>query len=157
MEKIFLFWSKKETLLVKDDASMHRLDVIKNKINHWETFISMIPGGLTRYLQPLDVSINKPFKDELRKKYTDYWMETKNSNAKVSQNYLINWVWEVWYSKRISSNMIRKSFKEAGITLNLNGNEDEMFVANNKLLGNDQEMVYEDEQPINPNELIKEK
>ena len=117
----------------------------------------MIPGGLTRYLQPLDVSINKPFKDELRKKYTDYWMETKNSNAKVSQNYLINWVWEVWYSKRISSNMIRKSFKAAGITLNLNGSEDEMFVANNKLLGNDQEMVYEDEQPINPNELIKEK
>ena len=128
MEKIFLFWSKKETLLVKDDASMHRLDVIKNKINHWETFISMIPGGLTRYLQPLDVSINKPFKDELRKKYTDYWMETKNSNAKVSQNYLINWVWEVWYSKRISSNMIRKSFKAAGITLNLNGSEDECLL-----------------------------
>ena len=50
----------------------------------------MIPGGLTKYLQPLDVSINKPFKDELRKKYTDYWIETKNSNAKVSQNDLIN-------------------------------------------------------------------
>ena len=32
----------------------------------------MIPGGLTRYLQLLDVSINKPFKNELRKNYTDY-------------------------------------------------------------------------------------
>ena len=84
-------------------------------------------------------------------------METKNSNSKVSQNDLINWVWEVWYSKSISSNMIRKSFKAAGITLNLDGSEDEMLVINNKLLGNDQEMVYEDEQPIDPNELIEEK
>ena len=119
-----------------------------------EKHISMIPGGLTRYLQPLN--INKPFKDELRNKYTDYWMQTKNSNAKVSQNDLINRVWEVWYSISISSNMIRKSFKAAGITLNLDGSEDEMFVANSKLLGNDQEMVYEDEQPIDPEELIDE-
>ena len=73
----------------------------------------MIPEGLTRYLQSLNLSINKTFKDELRKKYTDYLMETKKSNAKVSQNDLINWVWEVWYSKSISSNKIRKSFKEA--------------------------------------------
>ena len=50
-------------MLVMDDASMHKLDVIKQRINDWETSISMIPGGLTRYLQPLDVSINKPFKD----------------------------------------------------------------------------------------------
>ena len=53
--------------------------------------------------------------------------------------------------------MIRKLFKAAGITLKLNGSEDEMLVANNKLLGNDQEIVYEDEQPIDPNELIEEK
>ena len=53
--------------------------------------------------------------------------------------------------------MIRKSFKAAGITLNLDGSEDEIFVANSKLRGNDQEMVYEDEQPIDPEELIEEK
>ena len=32
-----------------------------------------------------------------------------------------------------------------------------MFVANSKLLGNDQEMVYEDEQLIDPKELIEKK
>ena len=32
-----------------------------------------------------------------------------------------------------------------------------MFVANNKLFGNYQEMVHEVEQPIDPNELIEEK
>ena len=53
--------------------------------------------------------------------------------------------------------MIRKSFKAAGITLNLDGSENEMFVANNKLRGNDQEMVHEVEQPIDLNELIEEK
>ena len=91
-------------MLVMDGASMHKLDVMKQRINDWETSISIIPGGLTRYLQLLDVSINRPFKDELRNKYTDYWMQTK-----ISQHDLVNWVWEVCYSKNISSNMIRKS------------------------------------------------
>ena len=53
--------------------------------------------------------------------------------------------------------MIRKSFNAAGIILNLDCSEDEMFVANSKLLGNDQEMAHEDEQPIDPEELIEEK
>ena len=51
-------------------------------------------------------------------------MESKNSNAKVSQHDLINWVWEILHSKSISSNRIRKSFKAAEITLNLDGSED---------------------------------
>ena len=53
--------------------------------------------------------------------------------------------------------MIRKSFKAAGIILNLNSSEDEMFVTKNKLQGNNQEMVHEVEQPIDHNELIEEK
>ena len=32
----------------------------------------MIPGGLTRYLQPLDISINKPFKEEMIRNYNEY-------------------------------------------------------------------------------------
>ena len=122
---------------------MHKLENVRQKIKDCHTEVSMIPAGLTRYLQPLDVSINKPFKDELRKKYTKYCIDQEEGNTKVSQEDLINWVWEVWNSEKLSQEIIKKSFKIAGITLNIDGSEDEMFIGYNEILGDDQEMVEE--------------
>ena len=78
-----------------DDTSMHKIDIVKDKIKECNTKISMIPGGLTRYLQPFDVSINKLFKDELKKRYTKYCMDQQEIKARVTQEDLINWVAEV--------------------------------------------------------------
>ena len=69
-------------MLVMDDASMHKIPEIKRSVELSETKVMMIPGGLTRYLQPLDVSINKLFKEEIRRKYNEYCIE--NTNPKVS-------------------------------------------------------------------------
>ena len=52
-------------MLVMDNALMHKINILKDKIKECKTKINMIPGGLTRYLQPQDVSVNKPFNDEL--------------------------------------------------------------------------------------------
>ena len=60
-----------------DDESMHKNDIVKNKIKESKTKINMIHGGLKRYLQPLYVSINKPFKYELKKRYTKYCTDQK--------------------------------------------------------------------------------
>ena len=90
------FVLKKDMMLVMDDALMHKIDIVKDKIKECKTKISMIPGGLTRYLQPLDVSINKPFKDELKKRYTRYCIYQKDTKARVTQEDLINWVGEIW-------------------------------------------------------------
>jgi hypothetical protein len=38
-----------------------------------KTHLAVIPGGSTTVVEPLDVSINKPFKDNVRKVYTQ-WM-----------------------------------------------------------------------------------
>ena len=146
--KYSYFIVKKETMLVMDDASMHKIDIVKDKIKECNTKISMIPGGLTRYLQPLDVSINKPFKDELKKRYTKYCMDQQDNKARVTQEDLINWVAEVWFDDKLSSEIISKSFKAAGITLALDGSEDEMFIGHNQLINDDQVMVEQVEQPV---------
>ena len=51
-------------MLVMDDASVHRIDIVKDKIKESKTKISMNQGEITRYFHPLDVSINKPFKED---------------------------------------------------------------------------------------------
>jgi hypothetical protein len=36
--------------------------------------MAVIPGGLTKKLQPLDTTVNKPFKDQLRAKWENWMM-----------------------------------------------------------------------------------
>ena len=47
-----------------------------------KNLISPIPTGLTRFIQPLDVSINKPFKDALKKEYINYCINMNGENLK---------------------------------------------------------------------------
>ena len=62
-------------MLVIDDISVYKIENIQQKFKNCVTMISLIPGCLIGYLQPLGVAINKYFKDELRKKYTEYLLE----------------------------------------------------------------------------------
>ena len=101
----------------------------------------MIPGGLRRYLQLLDVFINKPFKDELKKRYTKYCIDQKDIKARVAQEDLQNWVGEICHDDKLSSEMVSKSFKNTEITLATDGSEDEMFIGYNSLLEDGQSMV----------------
>ena len=83
-------------MLAIDGASMHSIPEIKRSVELSETKVMMIPGGLTGYLQPLDVSISKHFKEEIRRKYNEYCIE--NANLIVSRKK-IDWGGKIWYSK----------------------------------------------------------
>ena len=57
----------------------------------------------------------------------------------------------------MSSEIISKSFKTAGITLALYQSEDEMFIRHNQLLNDDQVMVEQVEQSVDEqNEEMKD-
>ena len=52
---------------------MHISDVTKERIRSTGSIPAVIPGGLTKILQPLDISVNKFFKTEMRKLW-EAWM-----------------------------------------------------------------------------------
>lgn len=50
-----------------DRATTHFSERIKDLFAENKSKYVLIPPGATRYLQPLDIAINKPFKDNMRK------------------------------------------------------------------------------------------
>ena len=72
--------------------------LLKKAARDVKTDMAVIPGGLTSVLQPLDVCINKPFKDRLRKLWNDWMISgsatlTKGGNLqKPDITVVIAWV-----------------------------------------------------------------
>jgi hypothetical protein len=78
---------KMRAMLVLDSFRGHITNEVKRKIKSLKSDLVIIPGGLTSILQVLDVVINKPFKDSLRKLYEDWLINgnhtlTKRGNLK---------------------------------------------------------------------------
>ena len=60
------------SMLVLDAYKWHLIDSVKNPLRKMKTELVIIPGGMTSVLQPMDLSINKPFEDRLRQQYTTW-------------------------------------------------------------------------------------
>lgn len=64
-------------MLVLDAFRSHLTTGVKEKIEALNSDLVIIPGGMTSQLQVLDVVVNKPFKDNLRKEYNN-WLLSDN-------------------------------------------------------------------------------
>ena len=131
-EEILLKWFTKlwstvklsdsvQPVLIFDHCPVHKKKIIFATIERKGAKYFLIPPGCTGYLQPLDVSINKPFKDKIRAMYKDWVQDeslssnnvTKQSNIKTPSNDLmIDWVLKSL--AEINASMIKKSFKTCG-------------------------------------------
>lgn len=117
----------KNTLLIMDRTRSLFSDDFSETFKIENSKYILIPPGMTSFLQPLDVCINKPFKDELLKSYTD--LEIKNVlTKKLIQEDIIDMIEKVWYNDNlIKSELIKKSFKICGISNKIDGPEDNEF------------------------------
>ncbi|KAG7154934.1 Pogo transposable element-like 32, partial [Homarus americanus] len=91
----------------------------------------IIPGDLTSQLQLLDVSINKPFKNDMREQWNK-WMTEGNHDMtptgrmkRPSISKVCEWVLKSWYD--IKTKVIVKSFKKCGISNAMDGTEDNLL------------------------------
>ena len=66
VKEIYDRFSFNKRMLVCDSFKCHINEEVKTIVKKQNSFMAVIPGGCTKFLQPLDVSINKPFKEIFR-------------------------------------------------------------------------------------------
>ena len=122
---------KKPAMLVWDQFRAHLTEPVKKKLDKLKTQQAVIPGGLTSVLQPLDVCLNKPFKDHVRKNWIS-WMgshqveRTAGGNLKKpGLSTVVTWVKEAWDS--LPDSMVSRSFLKTGISNRMDGSEDDLL------------------------------
>ena len=123
--------SNSKSLLVWDSFSAHLGDSAKQLLKGNRSTQAVIPGGLTSLVQPLDVCLNKPFKNRLREKWTQWMINigktfTPAGNMRAaSLTTVCEWVKDTW--QNIPSERVVRSFKKCGISNAMDGTEDDML------------------------------
>ncbi|GFV23941.1 HTH CENPB-type domain-containing protein [Trichonephila clavipes] len=93
----------------------HLTDNTKKLLTECNTDTVVIPGGLTSLVQPLDVCINKPFKQNLKREWNMWMLEGEKSFTKGGQmrhaslEIVYDWIIKPW--NEIKPDLIQKSFK----------------------------------------------
>lgn len=122
---------RRRSLLVLDSFEAHKTEQVKRSFKSENTDLAVIPGGLTSVLQPLDVCLNKPFKDRVRQKWMAWMAEgiheltASGRQKKPSEELMCQWIGEAW--RDIPREMVANSFLKCGITNSLDGSEDDFI------------------------------
>ena len=124
---------ERERMLVWDANPTHKSRATKDLIaERYNTQLVFVPAGCTPLVQPCDVSLNKPFKDNIREQYRRWMGDEDNRPTTAAGNMrppsrqdLINWVSVAW--EDIDPNIIINSFLLCGIANNVDGSEDKIM------------------------------
>ena len=122
---------KENSLLVLDAFRCHRSeDKLKHLKKQHKTDVTVIPGDMTYILQPIDVSVNKSFKNKLHDLWTK-WMSTgeksftKGGRVCAPDLALIyKWIGHVW--QELDPQITVHSFVKCCISSALDGFQDDV-------------------------------
>ena len=122
VDNILGSFSFRRRLLSWDTFSCHFTDKIKAKLSKNKVDVALVPDGCTKYIQPPDISWNKPFKQIVTEQY-DRWMAegvhalTAAGNMKAPPRRKI-FAWDAW---RQLEEVIIKSFPCCGLYISADG------------------------------------
>ena len=89
-------------LLIFDSMCAHRTDSVKALVKKMNSELAVIPGGLTKELQPLDISIIRSFKAKLRLLWENWMLEGEHSYTttgrlrRASYATVCKWILDAW-------------------------------------------------------------
>ena len=88
--------SDAEAILLLDNFSVHCTTVTQNSLIASGTRpLSLFPNTAS-ISQPLDVGINKPFKDRMYRKFHEWLVEDHPAGEEMDRAKLSSWIAEVW-------------------------------------------------------------
>ena len=112
------FFHRNKALLVLDSMRAHITDSVKAAFQGTKSVPAVIPGGTTKHLQPLDISVNRAFKVALWVEW-EAWMTGEKSFTKTGRMWratfvqVCQWILSAWSSVKKST--ITNGFWKAGL------------------------------------------
>ena len=113
------FFRQDKGMLVMDSMRAHITEGSLAAVRKTKSVPAIIPGGTTKYLQPLDISVNRPFKVELRNEWEKWMTEGEKSFTKTGKMrkatfaQVCNWIVAAW--RRVKTSAIVNGFRKAGL------------------------------------------
>ena len=101
-------------------CQVHLTATVRQELHHRDIDVVAIPGRLTPLVQPLDVSINRPFKMRMRHMWEDWTVHCEPSltpaghRRVASKELLVHWLVKAWNA--IPCAMMEHSFKKCGVS-----------------------------------------
>ena len=116
-------------ILVADVHLAQQTNEVKRLLQKKKTLLINVPPGSTSRVQPLDVSVNKPFKNAVKIQFEKHLQEnlTMYVEGKISESerrvLLTTWVGNAWDEVCSNKEMLQRSFKKCGINIKEDGSE----------------------------------
>ena len=110
-----------------DSVTTHLSQLILDLFKENKSNYVLIPPESTRYFEPLDLAINKPFKDNMRKKYIEFVIKFGGNKKPVAEDLIELVISSLYEPNVISKDMIINSFKKTAISNKMDDTEDNMF------------------------------
>ena len=84
---VMLPHTARTTMLILDSFRGHLTDQVKHACDENNIVRAVIPGGLTPYCQPLDLTVNRSFKSLLRAYYRKYGLRQERDTNRTIQSF----------------------------------------------------------------------
>ena len=104
---------KKVSMIMMDNFAAHNVATIREKITDAGWVHLCLPPNMTSRVQLLDVAINKPFKDRMKRYYNQYMVDNIRMNPKVTRELMGTWIADSWAD--ISPRFIENGCRSIGL------------------------------------------
>ena len=118
-------------ILVLDMHRAQQTDDVKTLLRKHKTTLVSIPAVCTSRIKPLDVTLNKPFKSAVRRQVEEHMQEnlslyTDGGICAFERRILMTkWVANAWHDVCKGKEATVRSFKKCGLSVKLDGTEDD--------------------------------